>query len=78
MITGEEGDISNLCQFGWFDWCYYRDSSMFPFTEEKLGRVMGPAKNHSNEMARWVLKDTMKVVSRQTLRPLTDLGKRTR
>ena len=19
----DEGDISNLCEFGWFDWCYY-------------------------------------------------------
>ena len=23
--TGEEGDISNLCQFGWYEWCYFRD-----------------------------------------------------
>ena len=76
-ITGDEGDISNLCQFGWFEWCYYCDSSMFLFAEEKLGRVLGPAKNHSNEMAQWVLKDTMKIVPWRTLRPLTDLEKRT-
>ena len=23
-LTGEEGDISNLCQYTWCDWCYYR------------------------------------------------------
>ena len=23
-ITGEYGDISNLCQFYWYEWCYYR------------------------------------------------------
>ena len=23
-LTSEEGDISNLCQFKWYDWCYYR------------------------------------------------------
>ena len=84
MITGEEGDISNLYQFGWFDWCYYRDSSAFPYQEEKLGRVLGLAKNHSNEIAQWVfkdtprvLKDTMKIVPRRTLMCLTDLEKRT-
>ena len=22
---GVEGDISNLCQYSWYDWCYYRD-----------------------------------------------------
>ena len=22
-IVGETGDISNLCQLGWFEWCYY-------------------------------------------------------
>ena len=21
-LTGEEGDISNLCQYKWYDWCY--------------------------------------------------------
>ena len=26
MVTlGEEGDISNLCYFQWFEWCYFRD-----------------------------------------------------
>ena len=58
-ITGEAGDISNLCTFGWYDWIYYRDSSGFPNQQEKLGRVLGPAKNHSTEMAQYVLKDTM-------------------
>ena len=24
-LTGTEGDISNLCQYKWYDWCYYRD-----------------------------------------------------
>ena len=24
---GEEGDISNLCQFGWYEWVYFYDNS---------------------------------------------------
>ena len=23
QMMGEEGDISNLCQYAWYDWCYY-------------------------------------------------------
>ena len=26
---GEEGDISNICEFGWFDWCYYCNHESF-------------------------------------------------
>ena len=44
-VTGEEGDISNLCKFGWCDWCHFRDKSVkCPFNQEVLGRVSGPAK----------------------------------
>ena len=25
VLTKEEGDISNLRQYGWCDWCYYQD-----------------------------------------------------
>ena len=42
--TGEEGDISNLCQYGWYEWCYYREqTAAFPHNKEVLGRVLGPA-----------------------------------
>jgi hypothetical protein len=31
-LTGEEGDISNLCHFNWYEWCYFRDNkNKFPF-----------------------------------------------
>ena len=27
----EEGDISSLCQFGWYEWCYYHEhTAAFP------------------------------------------------
>ena len=57
-ITGDAGDISNLCTLGWFEWCYFRDGNVFPYQEEKLGLCLGPASNYSNEMAQWILKDT--------------------
>ena len=27
---GVQGDISNLCIFGWYEWVYYRDGGSFP------------------------------------------------
>jgi hypothetical protein len=70
-LTGEEGDISNLCQYKWYDWCYFRDQTeKFPYNREILGRVLGPAKGEGNEMAQWILKANGEVVPRRTSRPL--------
>ena len=27
VTTGDEGDISNLCQYGWYELCYFRDQN---------------------------------------------------
>ena len=65
---GMEADISNLCQFGWYEWVYFReDSASFPFQKERLGRCLCPAKNEGNAMTQWVLKDNGKVVPRRTI-----------
>ena len=70
-LTGEEGDISNLCQYKWYDWCYFREQKeKFPFNREVLGRVLGPAKGEGNEMAQWILKANGNVVPRRSSRPL--------
>ena len=72
----EEGDISSLCQFGWYEWCYYHEkTAAFPHNREVLGRVLGPARGEGNEMAQWVLKATGQVVPRQSLQPLTTAEK---
>jgi hypothetical protein len=72
MTFGTDADILNLCQFGWYEWVFFReDSASFPFQKEQLGRCLGPAKNEGNEMAQWVLKDNGKVLPRRTLRQLS-------
>ena len=73
--TLESADISNIATFGWFEWVYCledKGSSRhgFPHGLEVLGRCLGPAKNHGNEMAQWVLKATGHVVPLRTLRRL--------
>jgi len=63
FVTGEIPGISNLCQFDWYEWRYYRDgNALFPMPREVLGCVMGPAKGEGNEMAQWVLKANGNVV----------------
>ena len=38
--TGDEVNISNVCQYGWYEWCYFRDqTAAFPNNKEVLGRV---------------------------------------
>jgi hypothetical protein len=69
--TGDEGDISNIGQYGFYEWCYFRDhKAKFPFNQEVLGRVLGPAKGEGNEMAQWILKANGKVVPRRSHRPM--------
>ena len=71
VTTGDEGDISNLCQYGWYEWCYFRDqTTAFPNNKEVLGRVLGHARGAGNEMAQWILKAIGKVVPRRPLSPL--------
>ena len=68
---GSQGDISNLCNFGWYEWVYYRDHGSFPINKLKLGRALGPIKNDGNEMAQAVLTSKGKVIPRRTIRKLT-------
>ena len=71
-VTAEEGDISNLCIFKWYDWCYFRDKkSRSPYNQEILGKVLGPAKGEGNEMTQWVLKANGRVIPRRSCRPLS-------
>ena len=72
---GTQGDLSNLCTFGWYDWCYYRETSnhQFPHQRWLLGRVLGPSKNEGNEMAQNVLTHLGTVVPRRTVVPLTTI-----
>ena len=70
VTTGEEGDMSNLCQYKWYDWCYYREHTVkFPQTKKSLGVccILQEAR-----VMRWpsVLKTNGNVVLRCSLQPL--------
>lgn len=73
LTTGEDGDISNLWQFGWYDWCIFREQkAKFPMESEVLGRCLGPARGTGNEMSQWVLKGNGKIVARRSVRQLNE------
>lgn len=69
---GEEFDISNICQFGWYEFVYYRDkaTALYPNQLECLGRCLGPAKNEGNEMAQYILTIKGTIVPRRSVRRL--------
>ena len=49
QLTGDKGDISNLCRFKWFDWCYFCDSNQaFTLNTEKIGGVLGTMREEGN------------------------------
>jgi hypothetical protein len=69
--TEDDGDISNLCRYGYYEWCYFRENkNKSPLNKQVLGRVLGPAKGEGNEMAQWILKANGNVVLRRRHRPL--------
>ena len=48
-LLHEEGDISNLCQFDFYEWGYSRDhKAPFPHNREILCRILGPAAGEGN------------------------------
>jgi hypothetical protein len=73
---GDVGDISNLCQFGWFEWVWYLEDRKasrfgFPHAIKKLGRCLGPSRGFGNELCQWVLSQNGKVLPRRTIARLS-------
>ena len=72
-VTGQPTDISNLCEFGWYEWvqfCY--DNNQFQEPHEQLGRCLGPAEHAGRVMSQWVLNKHGNVLPIQTLTKLHD------
>ena len=57
ITAGEEGNISNLCCYGRYEWCYFHEhTTHFPYNQGVLGRVLGFARGEGQEMSQWALK----------------------
>jgi hypothetical protein len=68
VMGGETADISELCEYDWFQWLWYRDTnSSFPDESRVLVRYMGPAKSIGPTMCCHLLKANGSVIQRTTV-----------
>jgi hypothetical protein len=66
-VTGSTADISQLVEFGWYDWVFFWDTSIsYPDNKEILGRYLGLAPDIGPAMAARILKANGEVVVRST------------
>ena len=72
LMSGETADISQICQFGWFDWVMYHDPANFPEDKPTLGRYLGPAIDVGSMLTAKILMPNGQFVCRSTLRHLND------
>ena len=72
MMTGQTADISNLCEYEWYEWVMFRDVlASYPDDPMTLGRYLGPATDVGSAMTYKILKENGRVVCRTTVRSLT-------
>ena len=65
---GEESDISNICQFGWYEWAYFwKTTAKFPFLAHIIGCCLGPANNEGKKMTQWVLNQNGEIFPQRTM-----------
>jgi hypothetical protein len=73
IMTGSTADISQICEFGWYDWVMFRNNvPTFPDVKLILGRYLGPASNVGSALTAKILKSNGQTVCRSTLRHLND------
>ena len=71
-MTGETGDISNPCEFEWFQWVmYYEPTECYPNGKPQIGRWLGPAPDVGTAMTYKILKSNGWMVHRGTVRAWT-------
>jgi hypothetical protein len=73
IMSGSTADISQFCEFAWYDWVMFRDTvPQYPDDTMILGRWLGPAIDVGSALTMKILKRNGQVVSRLTVRHLTD------
>ena len=73
IMSGSTADISNICEFAWFDWVMFRDNiPTYPDDKLILGRYLGPATDVGSAMTMKILKRNGQVVYRSTVRHLSN------
>jgi hypothetical protein len=74
IMKGGTADISQICEFAWYDWVMFCDTVItIPFIHDKLtlGRYLGPATDVGSALTDKILKQNGQYVRHSTLRHLT-------
>jgi hypothetical protein len=67
IMTGDTADISQICQFSWYDWVMYHDHNTFPEDKALLGKYLGPAIDVVSMLTAKILKPNGQYVSQSTI-----------
>jgi len=73
IMTGQTADISNLCEYEWYEWVMYYESLLsYPDNKMFIGRYLGPAIDVGTTVAYKILKANGKYICRPTVCPRTN------
>ena len=71
-MNGMSSDISDICEFEFYEWVMFNDSqATFPQTKFHVGIWLGPTVDVGSALAYKILKINSQVVLRSTIRHLT-------
>lgn len=76
MVTGSTPDISEYCDFEWYQpvW-YYDEITQFPEEKRQVGRWLGPAHRTGQALTYYIINKKANVIARSTVQPPTDIEK---
>lgn len=73
VMSGQTSDISQFCEFGFYDWTmWFDEKAKFPDGAWTLGRYLGPSIDVGPAMTSKILTKKGTVLHRSTYRPLSE------
>ena len=71
-LRGETANITHICEFGWYDWVYYKENAV-TYLDDKwhLGRWLGPSMDIRPALCAKILKSNGQRVHRSSYHHLT-------
>ena len=72
LTTDDDDDISHLCEFHWYQWCWFYTPSKGDSVRKHLGRWLGPSETVGEELCAKILQSNAMVMHRTTYMPLSE------
>ena len=71
-MTVHTADISNICEYEWYEWVMFRDNTTsFQYDKQTVGRYLDPATDVGSSMWYKILRTYGQVACQTTVRSLT-------